>query len=282
MAGIVEYYRTTSLSYVGLSTQVAVQATDTVESVVVAMADASTSCAFAMEGGALTGIFTEHDITTKVAMSPDMWQAPLAMVMTANPYRLRSDQTALDALRLMNEQRFRNLPVGDDSALLGNLTQYDLIQMASDHLRANPGDDQEAMPDHSLRFINFLGIELADPVTLEPEASLADAVDLMLDKGTGLVSIVGPRGAVIGEFTEHDLFTKVACRVEALEDEAVGDWMTEQIAATDIRSSIADGIHLMAEKGHRYLVLVNETGRPINVATFRDISNYLESILTAT
>ena len=280
MANIVEYYRTTPLTEVGLSTQVSVQTADTIESVVLAMADASTSCAFVMEDESLSGIFTEHDVATKVALNPDMWQAPIAMVMTPKPYRLHSDHTALDALRVMNNRRFRNLPVSDGELLLGNLTQYDLIQMASDHLRANPGDDQEAMASHSLRFINFLGISLADPVTLEPDGSLADAVDLMTAYETGLVCILGPRGTVIGEFTEHDLFTKVACRVEALEDEAVGDWMTEQIAATDIRSPIADGIHLMAEKGHRYLVLVNETGRPINVATFRDISEYLESVLS--
>ena len=57
--------------------------------------------------------------------------------------------------------------------------------------------------------------------------------------------------------------------------------MTEEIASTDVRSSIADGIHLMAEKGHRYLVLVTETGRPTNVATFRDITEYLEATFAA-
>ena len=280
MGNIVEYYRTTPVTDVGLSTQVTVHAADTVESVVLSMADASTSCAFVMESGSLSGIFTEHDVAIKVALHPDLWTAPISMIMTADPYRLNADHSALDALRLMNERRFRNLPVSDGDGLIGNLTQYDLIRIASQHLRANPGDDQEAMAAHSLRFINFLGIELADPVTLEPEGTLAEAVDLMTTFGTGLITILGPRGTVIGEFTEHDLFTKVACRVEALEDEAVGDWMSDEVASADVRSSIADGIHLMAGKGHRYLVLVTETGRPTNVATFRDISEYLESVLS--
>lgn len=280
MANIVEYYRTTALSEIDLSTQVTVDTRDTVQHVVASMADAGTSCAFVMQNERLTGIFTEHDVALKVANSSDLWGAPIAMAMTPDPYRLSSSDSALDALQLMNERRFRNLPVADGDDLVGNLTQYDLIGIASTHLASEPDDDHEASAEHSLKYINFLGLALDDPVTAAPEDSLADAVDLMRTQRTGLVSILGPRGTVIGEFTEHDLFTKVACRVEALEDEQVGDWMTEQIAAADIRSSIADGIHLMAEKGHRYLVLVTETGRPTNVATFRDISNYLESVLS--
>ena len=136
----------------------------------------------------------------------------MAMVMTPDPYRLRSDQSALEALRLMNAKRFRNLPVASGDTLLGNLTQYDLIACASEFLRSMPADDHEALPAHSLKFVNFLGISLGEPVTLEPDDTLAAAVDLMISSGTGLITILGPRGTVIGEFTEHDLFSKVACR----------------------------------------------------------------------
>lgn len=274
---IVDHFRTTSLRDVGVSDQVMVAPSDTVQQAVLAMADAGSSCAFALEHGHLTGIFTEHDVATKVAAHPDLWEAPLAMVMTHDPHRLDADQSALEALRLMNAERFRNLPVMDGDDVFGNLSQYDLLRCASSYLRSTPADDQEAMPSHSLRFVNFLGIALRDPVTLEPDDTLADAVEAMIAHQTGLISIVGPRGTVIGEFTEHDLFTKVACRVEALDDERIGDWMTEAVAATELHTSIAAGLHLMADMGHRYLVLVTETGRPTHVATFRDITEYLEA-----
>jgi len=248
---IVDHFRATSLREVGLSSNVMVSPSDLIQDAVLAMAEAGTSCAFAVEGGHLTGIFTEHDIATKVAAHPDLWQAPLAMVMTPDPRRLEADQSALEALRLMNAERFRNLPVVDGDDVAGNLAQYDLLRCASAYLRSTPPDDHEAMPSHSLRFVNFLGIALAEPVTLIPDDTLADAVGAMIAHNTGLISVVGPRGTVVGEFTEHDLFTKVACRVEALEDERVGDWMTEAVAATELHTSIADGLHLMAEMGHR-------------------------------
>ena len=57
--------------------------------------------------------------------------------------------------------------------------------------------------------------------------------------------------------------------------------MSDQIASAEVHSPISDGVHLMADMGHRYLVLVTETGRPTNIATFRDISEYLEATFVA-
>ena len=193
MPSIVEYFRTMPLAKMDLSTQVTVEAADTIREAVLAMAGAKTSCAFVMEDDSLAGIFTENDVAAKVAMHADLWEAPVSMVMTADPYRLKSDQTALDALRLMNAHQFRNLPVESETQLLGNLAQYDLIRCASDHLRDTPLDDRVATPAHALEFVNFLGIAPHAPVTLEPKDTLADAVQLMIEKRTGLINI--PRSA---------------------------------------------------------------------------------------
>ena len=85
---------------------------------------------------------------------------------------------------------------------------------------------------------------------------------------------------MVGEFTQHDLFRKVACRVEDLSDQRVGDWMTTDFASSLPSATIAEGLHVMAGKRHRYLVLVNETGRSIGIVTFRDIAEYFEAAFT--
>ena len=54
-----------------------------------------------------------------------------------------------------------------------------------------------------------------------------------------------------GEFTEHDLFTKVACQIEDLESEVIGDWMTTDFVANSPRTTISEDLHLMAETPHR-------------------------------
>ena len=81
--------------------------------------------------------------------------------------------------------------------------------------------------------------------------------------------------------TEHDVFLKVACRVEDLVDERVGDWMTEQIAAAAPGTPISDALGIMAKLGHRYLVLINETNRALGVVTFREITEYFEVVCAA-
>ena len=67
--------------------------------------------------------------------------------------------------------------------------------------------------------------------------SVADAISAMLDYGTGLVTVLDARGTVIGEFTEHDVFTKIACRVEALEDTSFDADSVDGLSASDFATS---------------------------------------------
>ena len=57
--------------------------------------------------------------------------------------------------------------------------------------------------------------------------------------------------------------------------------MTTDFVATSSRSTISEGLHLMAGTPHRYMVLVSETNHPTGVATFRDIAEYIEVAFSA-
>lgn len=275
---IAQHFETQHLSQMELSSYASVAIGASIRDTVAAMASEGNSCAFVMSGSDIAGIFTERDVAAKVVHQPEVWDAPIEDVMTPDPYTVSGEQTAMDALQLMNHRRFRNVPVrSDDGELLGNLTHYDLIRLASAFLEEKTPVGAEFVPEHSLLFVNFTGLMVSKPVTFEPTASLAEVIDAMTYEETGLVSIVDERGAIIGEFTEHDIFTKVACQIEDLKAEAVGDWMTTEIAATSPRTTISEGVHVMAEMGHRYLVLLSETNRPTGVATFRDIAEYIET-----
>ena len=118
------------------------------------------------------------------------------------------------------------------------------------------------------------------PIEVTEDTSLAEVIELMVSRDRGLISVVDDRGVVIGEFTQHDLFRNVACRVADLADQRVGDWMSTEFASSPPSATIAEGLHVMAEKRHRYLVLVNETGRSIGIVTFRDIAEYFEAAFT--
>ena len=275
---IVDHFESLTLADLKLSSQVTVAVGSPVRSAVNAMAAENQSCAVILDGRSVVGILTEHDVATKIVASPDRWDSPVDYVMTPDPFVAADDRTALDALRLMNENRFRNLPVVSQRGdVLGNVTQYDLIRLASTFLKGLDVHGAELGPEHNLLFVDFNGLPHRIPVLVEADTSLEETINAMIEESTGLASVVDHRGAVIGEFTEHDVFTKVAFRVEDLADETVGHWMTTPIAAAPPDTPISEGIHLMAEMDHRYLVLLSETNRALGVVTFRDIADYLDA-----
>ncbi len=282
MTGIVNHFEKTPLSKMTLSTQVVIQQGTSCRDAVLAMADADTSCAFVMSKDDIVGVFTEHDVTHRVVRSPDQWDLPVENMMSPNPIAVGGERSAMDGLRIMTERHSRNLPVRLSNDQLANLTHYDLITLASDFLSADAQEPEEFSAEHALTYVDFNGMPRQDLLEVMVDTSLFDAIQMMIDNDRGLVSVVDERGLVIGEFTQHDVFRKVACRVEELNDEVIGDWMTTENMATALPSaSVADGLHEMARKRHRYLVVMNETGRGIGIVTFRDIADYFEAAFVA-
>ncbi len=84
-------------------------------------------------GRQLVGIFTERDVMRKVVDAQNILDRPVDEVMTPNPITIGPDRPAAEALRLMEENRFRNLPIVDrDGNLLGNMTHQAIIQYLAD------------------------------------------------------------------------------------------------------------------------------------------------------
>ena len=76
----------------------------------------------------LVGIFTDRDVMRKIAGEPDLLDTPVDQVMTRDPIAIRADVSAAEALRIMDEKHFRNLPVVDgDSRILGSMTHRAII-----------------------------------------------------------------------------------------------------------------------------------------------------------
>ncbi len=74
----------------------------------------------------LEGIFTERDVVNRVVaegLNPDRTQ--LADVMTRNPDTIGPNDTALEALRRMQDSGYRHLPVVDSGRLVGIVSRRD-------------------------------------------------------------------------------------------------------------------------------------------------------------
>ena len=80
------------------------------------------------QDGQLKGIFTDRDVLRKVVGAPSTLDNPIDDVMTANPITISPDSSAFEALRIMDENHFRNLPAVDaQGRIVGDMTHQAII-----------------------------------------------------------------------------------------------------------------------------------------------------------
>src|SRR5258708_5212629 len=83
----------------------------------------------------LVGIFTERDVIARVmAARKDPETTPLSDVMTASPDTVKSSDSVLHALELMNGRGYRHLPVVDGAQLVGIVSIRDLYRSVKEQM----------------------------------------------------------------------------------------------------------------------------------------------------
>lgn len=86
------------------------------------------SAVVVLEGGSLAGIFTEHDIVSRViAPGRDAAVVQLHEVMTREPLSTGPETTLGHALVLMHERGIRHLPVVRDGQTVGMVCARDAL-----------------------------------------------------------------------------------------------------------------------------------------------------------
>jgi CBS domain-containing protein len=88
--------------------------------------------ALVIGGGRLIGILTDRDIMRKVAPHPNALKSSVDVIMSRDPITVHPNTSAAEALRLMTEHHFRNLPVVDErGAIKGVMTHQAIIDFLS-------------------------------------------------------------------------------------------------------------------------------------------------------
>jgi CBS domain-containing protein len=88
----------------------------------------------------LLGIFTGRDAVHRVlAEGRSAARTPLSQVMTRDPTTMPPGRTAIEALRLMEDGRYRHLPVVADGRLVGVVSRFDFSGLELDRLDEETG-----------------------------------------------------------------------------------------------------------------------------------------------
>jgi len=93
--------------------------------------------------GNITGIVTERDLCQKVmAAGLSAAKTPVSAVMTANPDTLAPNDSASDALELMQTRKYRHLPVVENGKCLAVVSVRDLYSSVKEALEQDIRETQ--------------------------------------------------------------------------------------------------------------------------------------------
>jgi len=79
------------------------------------------------ENGSVVGIVTERDFLTKIAGQTVDENAPVSEWMSPIVATLTPEATIGDAVAIMNDKGFRNIPLVKDGKLVGSISVFDVI-----------------------------------------------------------------------------------------------------------------------------------------------------------
>ncbi len=121
-------------------------------------------------------------------------------VMTRDPATVSPNDSIRVALDRMHERGCRRLPVVDNSRLVGIVSDRDVRRATNSPYVVRERWYDEFMLDH----IPVRACMTANPCTVTPRTSIADAAKLMLDRKIGGLPVVDGE-YLVGIVTETDL-----------------------------------------------------------------------------
>jgi len=158
---------------------------------------------------------------------------------------------------------YENLPGADACENCGtSLTRDDVPQAGTEVERSLMEDPVECL-------------QPIRPLTVDLMTSLSEAIQLMNNHRIGCVLVTAADGKLEGILTERDLLQKVAGHGLDLDQCAVQDFMTEAPETSRADHPLGYAIQRMIVSDLRYLPLVDEAGRPVAIASSRDIIDYI-------
>lgn len=123
-----EVLKTEQVRHLDLSRYCRIESGTPVREALAAMRAERASAALITKDGALAGIFTERDVMRRVVDVPETLDGPVDAVMTTKVITVLPDTAAADALWLMDDHHFRNLPVIDrQGQIIGDMTHAAII-----------------------------------------------------------------------------------------------------------------------------------------------------------
>ncbi len=111
----------------------------------------------------------------------------------------------------------------------------------------------------------------AETAAISVEASVADAVRLMLDRHVGAVGVVDSEKRVAGIFTERDVLRKLALAGRDPEKTPLRELMTTPVEMATQTTGPGEALATMVERHFRHLPVVDNDGHLLGMLSIRNV-----------
>lgn len=121
-------------------------------------------------------------------------------IMTTNPLSARLGTSVFDAIRTLESEQIRHLPIVEGGELVGIVSDRDLLRYSHAALLEDPDAARTRLQ------VAISTIMTSDPSCVAPEDDVDDAIDLMLENRIGALPVVDEaEGRLVGILSYVDV-----------------------------------------------------------------------------
>ncbi len=121
-------------------------------------------------------------------------------VMSTKVVSISGDDTLRIVKEIMEHGSVRHLPVVRAGALIGVVSQRDLLKASLSNVMGLPAEEQSLF----LEGVNITEVMSSPPITIAPDSSIQEAAKLMAERKIGCLPVV-KGGELVGIVTETDV-----------------------------------------------------------------------------
>jgi CBS domain-containing protein len=111
----------------------------------------------------------------------------------------------------------------------------------------------------------------ANPASVSLTATVAEAIEAMIQRRMGAAAVVDEHGIVAGVFTERDIMTRVALCGRDPHKVLITEMMTTPVLLATRSTPIAEAVSVMINHQKRHLPVVEDDGRLIGILSIRHV-----------
>ncbi|MEW5986850.1 MAG: CBS domain-containing protein [Chloroflexota bacterium] len=121
-----------------------------------------------------------------------------------------------------------------------------------------------------MKISRILATKSREPITIGPQQTLKDVVDLLVEHRIGALPVVDPAGKLVGIISERDFIRQAAVKGGQVFSLRVSEVMTREVVVGVPQDDAIVVAHTMTEKRFRHLPIV-EKGRLVGIVSIGDI-----------